>query len=86
MAPTRCGLRGEEAQLTCSKCKSVMHCSREHQRESWQQHKKVCKRRFSLADLDNPNNQEAARVRNPVTPAERSAMITFPARAQTRLC
>ena len=32
------------AKSTCSRCKSVWYCSRECQRESWGQHKLVCKK------------------------------------------
>lgn len=36
-----CG-RSEDADLTCSKCKSVVYCSRSCQRAHWKKHKKDC--------------------------------------------
>ncbi|CAG7785355.1 unnamed protein product [Allacma fusca] len=38
-----CPVCGEKATKICTACQSVAYCSKEHQREDWSQHQKICR-------------------------------------------
>ena len=38
----KCAICDKEAVQKCSACKRVRYCSREHQKQHWKEHKKIC--------------------------------------------
>jgi len=39
---SKCAICGLESKSICSRCQSVFYCSKEHQKQDWLEHKKVC--------------------------------------------
>lgn len=54
-----CASCGLDAKLVCSKCKLVFYCSKDHQKQDWKSHKKVC---YAKGD---PNYPVILRCDNP---------------------
>lgn len=40
--PSTCSVCGEPSSLRCSNCNQAVYCNRQHQKEDWPKHKKVC--------------------------------------------
>lgn len=40
--PSSCAVCGEPSSLRCSNCGQVVYCNRQHQKDDWAKHKKVC--------------------------------------------
>lgn len=42
---THCKKCGAETKVKCNGCKVVYYCSKERQKEDWEEHKELCRRR-----------------------------------------
>jgi hypothetical protein len=56
-----CGSRPSASLSTCSRCRAVQYCSREHQKEHFKAHKAVCK---SIQQNRQLMAEEAEKIRN----------------------
>ena len=78
----KCIICGKEDELfKCSQCKSVFYCSREHQKQDWKNHKKVCIPQVPTSDTATISKVEPSPSSSTITiskvePSPSSSTIT----------
>lgn len=73
LSPKLCAICGCRGPSTCSKCKNISYCSREHQARDWKDHKLCCS--IPAASIDTSNSGIPTKI---IDSSLSQNQITFP--------